>query len=191
MTNSPTNTSDPDEVRGFFMESLVTGSERAIYAQEAAGQRELVNSEVLPSDLRGPQADWEALGFVFGDPVPNDPLFRKVTLPKGWSRRGTEHSMWSEIVDERGIARVGVFYKAAFYDRKADMHIQNVGATFAANWIYGDKRADPSLLGKLTDAEREQARLRVEQYVRDAEAHPQIYGDRLPLARSLMEALGA
>lgn len=85
---------------------------------EAQGQQELVHSELLPVDGSN-DGDVLALGIVFGDPVPGDPLFRKATLPAGWKKRATDHSMWSEIVDEIGKVRAVVFYKAAFYDRSA------------------------------------------------------------------------
>src|SRR5262245_10694052 len=100
-----------------------------IEAQEAQGQREMVASTVLPTEVnfRESDADYEALGFTFGEVVAGDPLFRQATLPEGWSRKGSDHAMWSYVVDERGIERVGVFYKAAFYDRKAGLNIINVG----------------------------------------------------------------
>lgn len=66
---------------------------------------------------RGPRK----LGFVFGEPV--DDLFIAVTFPAGWKKVATEHSMWSDLVDPQGRKRGGIFYKAAFYDRKASMHL--------------------------------------------------------------------
>lgn len=92
-----------------------------IEAQEARGQQELVASTDLPSDTRGTDEAFIALGFSFGEPHAHDPLFRPTTLPQGWTKTGTDHSMHSVIRDEQGRDRVGVFYKAAFYDRRADM----------------------------------------------------------------------
>ena len=40
-------------------------------------------------------------------------------MPQGWTRRATDHDMHSEILDEAGKIRISVFYKAAFYDRRA------------------------------------------------------------------------
>jgi hypothetical protein len=88
-----------------------------IEGMEAQGQQQLVNSDNLPVDA--PWEKLEALGFVKGEPVPGDDLFVSCTLPPGWTRAGTDHSMWSKILDERGIERVSIFYKAAFYDRSA------------------------------------------------------------------------
>ena len=45
------------------------------------------------------------------------------TLPPGWSRQGSDHAMWAHLLDEHGRQRVGIFYKAAFYDRSAHMHL--------------------------------------------------------------------
>jgi hypothetical protein len=94
-----------------------------IEAQEARGQRELVNSDTLPVDCRDKSA-FERMGIKFGDPVPGDSLFVYVELPNGWSKKGTDHSMWSKLVDDKGRERASIFYKAAFYDRKARMHAE-------------------------------------------------------------------
>jgi hypothetical protein len=90
----------------------------AIVASEKAGQRQLVASAVMPAQM-GNRAGYEALGFVFGEPVEGDSLFVHCTLPDGWTKQGSDHDMWSYVVDEHGRRRVAVFYKAAFYDRDA------------------------------------------------------------------------
>ena len=116
MPHSPARTTG-DEV---YAVAMATGDTAAgILAQEARGQAEMVASDVLPTDISCGREALEALGFTFGEPVPGDPLFTAVTLPQGWSRRGSNHDMWSYIVDDLGRNRVAVFYKAAFYDRRA------------------------------------------------------------------------
>jgi hypothetical protein len=95
--------------------------------QERSGQRELVNSDRLPTDM-GDQDAYEALGFTFGDPDERDPMFRPAALPPGWKREGSDHAMWSHIVDGLGRKRVAIFYKAAFYDRSAHMTLNGVHA---------------------------------------------------------------
>ncbi|WP_433235335.1 hypothetical protein ACQPYK_25165 [Streptosporangium sp. CA-135522] len=103
------------------------GTEGAILRMEADGQRELVNSEVIPTEIMsGGEDDLTALGFHLGDQVEGDPLFRRVTLPDGWKREASDHSMWSYIIDGLGRRRVSVFYKAAFYDRRASLSINTV-----------------------------------------------------------------
>lgn len=181
---SPRNTSsNMDAVDA--LEVLACGIE----AQERRGQQELLQATTLPTDTSGRDAEFEALGFEFGAQVNGDPLFREAKLPAGWSRAGTEHAMWSQIVDERGLERVGIFYKAAFYDRRASMSITNVGAKIASQFIYGDDAA-PTLHPELTPGELAAARSTAEDYKAQAEVYPDIYGDRLPRAEAFLEALG-
>jgi hypothetical protein len=154
---------------------------------EAAGQRQLVASSVLPRD-RGGDAEYEALGFVFGAVV--DDLFQQATLPLGWSKRGTDHDMHSEVLDERGIPRAGVFYKAAFYDRKASMNLIDVGGHLADHAIYG---ADPvsGPWEMLTDNELADVIDSAEQYKAQAAKNPDIYGKRLPRVLELVAQVEA
>ena len=94
---------------------IVAATPGGIEAQEAAGQRQLVQSSVLPKEC--PRAELEAMGIVFGADV--DDLFISVTLPVGWTKQPTDHHMWSDLLDEKGRTRAAIFYKAAFYDRRA------------------------------------------------------------------------
>lgn len=48
-----------------------------------------------------------------------DDLFYSVELPEGWEMKPTSHSMWNEVVDDKGRKRISFFYKGAFYDRDA------------------------------------------------------------------------
>ena len=97
---------------------------------EARGQRELCESASLPTDFneygdragRG-RAALEAAGVRFLGEVEGDSLFQRVELPAGWTIKPTEHSMWSELLDDQGRKRAAVFYKAAFYDRKAHIDV--------------------------------------------------------------------
>jgi hypothetical protein len=102
------------------LDSFITG-------QEAAGQQEIVHSDVIPTRLIGcSEDDLTVLGFELGDQIEGDPLFRQATLPAGWSREGSEHAMGSYIVDGDGYRRCSIFYKAAFYDRDANLSLQTV-----------------------------------------------------------------
>ncbi|MEU5595700.1 hypothetical protein [Streptomyces sp. NPDC020298] len=121
------NTQDPSSMELTSMLLLATGdTEAVIGAQERAGQAQVIHSDCLPTAMRDSREEFEAVGFTFGQPDPHDPLFAPATLPDGWKREGSDHAMWSYIVDELGRRRVGVFYKAASYDRKADMHLVSV-----------------------------------------------------------------
>lgn len=109
--------------RGDWENFLVASTPGGIEMQEAQGQRDLcINSAKLPRDgAVQNRKQLEALGIVFGKDV--DDLFVGVTLPQGWRIAPTEHSMWSDLLDVQGRKRAGVFYKAAFYDRRAHMHL--------------------------------------------------------------------
>jgi hypothetical protein len=127
--NTTEDMRDPANAALFLLGQLASANPgdptNAIMAMEAQGQRELVQSDRLPTQVHSDGGDeaFLALGFTFGEPDPRDPLFRPATLPPGWKREPTDHSMWSRIVDELGRERVAIFYKAAFYDRKADMSL--------------------------------------------------------------------
>lgn len=100
-----------------------TLSPGGIECQESRGQAELVKSESLPTECHDRTA-LEAAGVVFGAPYPDDPLFCPVTLPKGWKKAATDHSMHSHLLDDKGRVRAGIFYKAAFYDRRANLSVR-------------------------------------------------------------------
>jgi hypothetical protein len=136
--------------------TMSDGTSAYIEGMEADGQRQFVNSTQLP--IEGTSGDAEErltdLGFTLGEPT--DDLFREVTLPAGWTREVSDHAMWSYILDERGVRRLAVFYKAAFYDRKAHCSLVNVGADLTTEIVYGDGPvALPAQWGVLTVAERE------------------------------------
>lgn len=135
---SPRNTEramrdDPAEPLLFVAEAMGGGgSAAAIENMEAAGQRELLGSEVIPTRvLHSTEDDLTAAGFGLGDPVQGDPLFRRAALPKSWKREGSEHAMWSFIVDDLGRRRCSIFYKAAFYDRDAHISLTTVSGYVA------------------------------------------------------------
>jgi hypothetical protein len=116
------------------LRALLTGDEKnfvvaqmpgGIEAQEAMAQRDLVESQKLPKkgtiDSPNTKAKLEALGFVFGAEV--DDLFISCQFPQGWSIKPTDHSMWSFVYDDQGVERMRIFYKGAFYDRRAHAHL--------------------------------------------------------------------
>lgn len=112
-----TNTSKLDpEVH--LAKVMLMGSSESIVHSEAVGQQELVASTLLPVENTD-RTVMEAWGIEFGEPLPDDPLFCEARLPAGWSRKETEHPMWSVVIDDKGHERAEIFYKAAFYDRRA------------------------------------------------------------------------
>jgi hypothetical protein len=110
-----------EEPEMLLFEALMCGdSSRAIEASEKRGQTRLVNSEVLPKKCNGcTRQQLEKMGIIFGADA--DDLFVYVTLPEGWSKKATDHDMWSKLLDNKGRECASIFYKAAFYDR--DAHI--------------------------------------------------------------------
>ncbi len=93
-----------------------------IERMEATGQQELCAAEQLPTTmLGGGKAAFEAMGIVIVGPTDGDDLFVDVKLPQGWTKRPTAHAMHSELCDAKGNVRAEIFYKAAFYDRRADI----------------------------------------------------------------------
>lgn len=121
---SPRNTSKIDPLLLLADAMGPGGTEGVILRMEADGQREIVNSEVIPTEINsGSDEDLIALGFTLGDQVTGDRLFRRAELPAGWKREGSDHAMWSYIVDGLGRRRVSIFYKAAFYDRRAGLSV--------------------------------------------------------------------
>lgn len=108
---------------GDLASALIASTPGGIEQQEAQGQATLVRSAMLPKEIIGAtREELTAIGFRFGDDA--DDLFVKCELPQGWQKRATEHPMHSDLLDEHGRRRASIFYKAAFYDRRADMHMR-------------------------------------------------------------------
>ncbi len=100
----------------------VASTPGGIEAQELAGQATANAMATLPIDMgKGTRADLESLGFVFGEAL--DDLFVHCKFPPGWRKQSTEHSMHSDLLDDKGRCRGRIFYKAAFYDRRADLRL--------------------------------------------------------------------
>jgi len=112
-----------DDMMDVFYETAVTGDgPGAILRQEAHGQSDFVANDTLPIKcMFCTREQLEQMGIVFGDPV--DDLFVNVQLPEGWRKEPTDHSMWSHLVDDQGRKRASIFYKAAFYDRNAEISL--------------------------------------------------------------------
>lgn len=104
---------------GDFANALVASTPGGIQAQEKAGQSSLVNGQFLPKDC--PRAGLEKLGFIFGEDM--DGIFVHVQMPQGWHKKATDHDMHSKLMDNKGRERGNIFYKAAFYDRRARLDL--------------------------------------------------------------------
>lgn len=105
-------------------------SSKAIENQEKREQQKVVRNCRLPKRGNGgvPDNEWknnleftknqyEKMGIkIVGD---YDDLFYSVELPDGWKIKSTDHSMWNDVIDNKGHCRISFFYKGAFYDRDA------------------------------------------------------------------------
>lgn len=123
--------------KGDIENAKVASTPGGIEAQEKAGQTALVQSTDMPAEMRPNQEAFERIGFTFGEAI--DELFLSATLPPGWTRAATDHSMHSVLLDEKGRERVTIFYKAAFYDRRADSSLK---CRYTTMTIYDDEDND-------------------------------------------------
>lgn len=111
---------------GLRFGDISRGSPDAILASEKAGQDALAEANSwVPKECFGKtpaeaRAAIEARGIKIVNE--DDDLFFQVELPEGWRIAPTDHSMHSDLLDADGEIVAGIFYKAAFYDRRADIH---------------------------------------------------------------------
>ena len=127
-------------------------------AETFIDQRAFVALTKLPTETENDLSEYEDMGFVFGELDPSDDLFRKAKLPLGWERKPSDHAMWTDIIDDRGIERVRVFYKVS--PRKAFMRlIDNVGAALVDRAIREPELDIP--WESLLDFERKQVIVRM------------------------------
>lgn len=109
--------------KGDIKNAVIAMTPGGIEAQEAAGQQSFVANETLPKEnMHGcTREKLELMGIQFGEDA--DDIFVSVKLPSGWKKQATEHSMWSDLLDDKGRVRARIFYKAAFYDRSAHISL--------------------------------------------------------------------
>lgn len=125
-------------LRGDIENALAASTPGGIERQEAEGQRTPVSSSKLPREIHGATREQlETIGFKFGADA--DELFVSCVLPAGWRLEATGHSMHSDLLDDKGQKRAGIFYKAAFYDQRADM---SMNRRFGID-SYGDGQTSP------------------------------------------------
>jgi hypothetical protein len=185
---TPENTSKRDPLL-HLAGAMAEGSSDYITGMEADGQRQIVHSDVLPVESHTGDQWLIDHGFQLGDAVEGDELFRQVTLPDGWKRVGSSHAMHSYIHDERDLPMVNVFYKAAFYDRRADWSPVNPGYTTAGAFLYGDRESIP--WDKFTDGERAVAIRQLQEYTPEGRYAKYADEDKIARAVAELERIGA
>lgn len=82
----------------------------------------LCRTEQVP---KGDQEDLKAMGLKIIGPVENDPLFLNVQFPHGWTKKRTNHGMYTDILDEKGRKRGTIMYKPDFWDRDGRTYSTN------------------------------------------------------------------
>jgi hypothetical protein len=136
--------------RGDFHNAMIAATPGGIEAQEAAEQQKAVAAQRMPKEGTSPDQKrlrvgncfdrevWESLGFTFGDDY--DDIFVNAAFPAGWKLKPTDHSMWNDLLDAKGRKRAAMFYKGAFYDRSAHIHLAR---RFNVNGYHGceDRKA--------------------------------------------------
>lgn len=160
---------------------------KAIENQEKRGQQKVVDLQLLPKkpnqssvpdSIRFARIDdsmdfversdiviQNCIGFIkqqyekMGIKIVNehDNLFYDVELPEGWEIKSTNHTMWNDLVDDKGRTRAKFFYKAAFYDRDAFINFCsrfsfNVGHIGDSKLGYDEWRAT-DIQGTIKDGE--------------------------------------
>ena len=111
-------------LKGDFENAIISATPGGIEDQEKRGQTDFVSNNTLPIKCNYcERSQFEKMGIVFGENI--DDLFVEVQLPEGWKKEPTDHSMWSNLLDEQNRKRAMIFYKAAFYDRDAFINILN------------------------------------------------------------------
>ena len=110
-------------MRGDIKNAIIASTPGGIEAQEAEGQQELVFNSKLPISTGRPDGMekardfYEKSGIRLGKPgTGQDKIFIEAFLPEGWCKKATDHSMWSQLLDDKGRERATIFFKAAFYD---------------------------------------------------------------------------
>ena len=106
-------------MNGKFENFMTASTPGGIEAQEAAGQADTIKSNKIA--CKAPWGQLKALGFKKLDE--GDGVLCNAEFPEGWEMRATEHSMNSDLFDDKGRKRGSMFYKAAFYDRSASLYL--------------------------------------------------------------------
>lgn len=115
-------------LNGDISNVIAATTPEGIERQEAAGQSAMAKAaDRLPLEINYPHGlthaqVTEALGIQFGKTV--DRVFIEAALPDGWKIVPTSHSMWSDLVDDKGRKRAAIFFKAAFYDYNAHISFE-------------------------------------------------------------------
>lgn len=107
--------------QALLFQALAMGGATAndiITTGEKMAQTELVSSASIPvkgNSYGSGDTEWDVL-TKWGVKVlkPEDKWMWICELPPGWKKERTDHSMWSNLVDNQGRVRATMFYKSTF-----------------------------------------------------------------------------
>ncbi len=106
---------------GDIRNTLAASSPAGIQSQESSGTRASAADETLPLDMGRSSDLIEKMGFT--NIKPQDKLFQSCKFPSGWTKMPHPKDHRTVLIlDAQGIARGEYWYKAAFYDQKANGH---------------------------------------------------------------------
>ena len=137
----------PEEAIKLATRIQIAATPGGIEQQESAGQRELLERNILPRLIRGGTREQLAqFGLRFGKDI--DDLFVECVLPLGWTKKAGEWDTHNDLLDEKGRVRAFIFFKAAFYDRQAHMSLRG---RFKVD-LYQAGRDDAHRIAAVTDS---------------------------------------
>ena len=109
-----------EKVRDLPQLGLITMMEEGgIERQEKIGQGQVAASDQIPTSCNITDEQLEGLGFTVLPAKGKKALFRDCKFPEGWTKKRTDHHMYTDVLDEKGRKRASIMYKAAFYDEDA------------------------------------------------------------------------
>lgn len=82
-----------------------------------------LRDDVLPNLPQRKRRQFERLGFHFGEPLEEDALFVRGTLPPWWRKESPAHPWLTFVRDQRDRLRAVIHYQTQFFGRSLDMQL--------------------------------------------------------------------
>lgn len=122
-----------DDLQNLIAAATPGGIEKS----EKAGQKDFLAHDSLPIATAAEWKILESWGVKKGEPL--NELFCAAKLPIGWSKVGGKDPRGSTLCDDRGLVRATIFYKAAYYEKTANLCI--LQKRFRSGRDYGSDEA--------------------------------------------------
>lgn len=116
---------DPNPIQLHLMEALmgVPVAQSINLDQNRQGNQLCVDADLPTKGFSENKETFASWGIVAKEEQGEDKLFTRVSMPPGWKKERTGHSMWFNLLDPKGNSRASIFFKSAFYDRDAFMRL--------------------------------------------------------------------